>query len=281
MRSNGIRQNASWIYLVLVPFWVFTVAMAIGHISYKIYVPLWVANVGLMISAAWIIGFHAVRSQDAEKKQLAIGGFLLIAPLLFISMFFGLGPPPETIAEWAATATEQRIRFIMLIISGVFATFGFAVVKEKLRSTAGGFYSLIAYAAILIAIPLFIFNMIFWGAYLPQLFKMMAASGLQKSPEWFQPLRDEFNLLTPVETVIRYIGVAALAASVYKAGIFKKIPSLIYIAVCFTAVIIAVFPNSSKLFPIPFFIVTIPANPFIVAYYVGINLLRKTGNTSQ
>ena len=196
-------------------------------------------------------------------------------------MFFGLGPPPETAAAWVTTATEQQARFIMLIIAGIFIVLGFAVLREKLKITAGGLYSLIGFTALMVAIPLFIFNMIFWSAYLPELFKIMTASRLEKSPEWFQPVKYEINLLTPVEVAITYVGVAVFAAAIHSAGWFNKTASLIYISVCFVAFMITVLPYSSQLLPVPFFIVTIPAVPFAVAYYIGINLLRKAGNKKE
>ena len=281
MQANSIKKNLSLVYLSLVPLWVFILAMAVGHISYKLYVPVWLINVVLMIIATWILGLHVIKNNDRRKKQLAISAFFLVVPVLFISMFFGLGPPPETPAGWVATATEQQLRYIMLIISGVFFALGLALLRESLKDTAGGFYSVIGFTAVMIAIPLFILNMIFWGAYLPQLFKMMTTSGLDKTPEWFKPLAYEFNLLTPVETAIRYLGVAAFAMAIYRAGWFKKTPSIIYITICFIEFAITVFPNGPKLLPVPFFIVTIPANPFIVAYYIGINLLRRAESKTE
>src|SRR5947209_6800175 len=244
MQTNSIKRNLSQVYLSLVPLLAFIFAMTVGYISYKIYLPIWIINLGLMVIAAWILGLHVVRNQDAEKKQLAAGAFFLIVPYLFISMFFGLGPPPETVSKWVATATEQQIRFIMLIIAGVFIALGFAILREKLKITAGNFYSAIGFTAIMVAIPLFIFNMIFWSAYLPELFKIMIASGSNKSPEWYQPVRDTFNLLTPVEVAITYAGIAAFASAIRNAGWFNKTSSLIYMVICFIGFIITVLPYS-------------------------------------
>ena len=234
-----------------------------------------------MVISAWILGLHVIRNKDAEKKQLAIGAFSLIVPYLLISMFFGVGPPPETVNGWVATATEQQIRFIMLIIAGLFAFFGFAILREKLKNTGGSFYSAIGFSALMVAIPLFIVNMIFWSAYLPELFKIMTTSGLKKSPEWFHPVREEFNLLTPVDVAITYFAVAAFAASMRVAGWFSKTSSLIYIIINFIAFSITVLPFSHQLLPIPFFIVTIPAIPFLMPYFMGINLLRRIGNNGM
>lgn len=234
---------------------------------------------GIMVIAAWTLGLHVIRNHDTEKKQLALGAFFLIAPYLLISMFFGLGPPPETAMGWVATATEQQIRYIMLIIAGLFIFLGFAVLREKLKNTGESFYSAIGFTALMVAIPLFIVNMIFWSAYLPELFKIMTASDLEKRLEWFRPIREEFNLLTTVEVAITYFAVAAFAASLRAAGWFSKTSSLIYIVINFVALFITVLPFSPQLLSIPFFIVTIPAIPFLMPYFMGINLLRRVGDT--
>lgn len=278
MQITHLQKKLSQAYLVLVPAWATALALGVGHISYKIYLPIWLINVVIMIISTWILGLHIIKDHDAPNKEIAIAAFLLIVPTILTSMFFGLGPPPETPAKWLATATEQEIRFIMLIIEGVFIALGFAALREKLRNTQGSFYSMLGFTAIIIAVPLFIFNMIFWSAYLPELFKIMTASGLEKTPDWFHPLREEFNLLTPVEIAIIYVGIAAFAASLKTAGWFSKKASTIYIATCFMAVVIIVFPRSSSLMPIPFFIATIPAAPFIIAYFMGVNLLKKANS---
>jgi hypothetical protein len=278
MQINNFKRRLSQVYLSLVPVWSTIFALGVGYISYKIYLPVWIINVIIMVISAWILGLHIIKSNDTPKKQLAVAAFFLIIPTGLTSMFFGLGPPPETPAKWVATATEQEIRFIMLIIAGVFITLGFAVLRRKLNNTQGSFYSMLGFAAIQLAMPLFIFNMIFWGAYLPQLFKIMTSSALEKSPDWFHPVRDAINLLTPVEIVLIYVGVAAFAASIKAAGWISKKASFIYITICSVAALITVFPYSSRLFPVPFFIVTIPAAPFVIAYFMGINLLRKAGS---
>ena len=68
-------------------------------------------------------------------------------------MFAGLGPPPQTAIEWTATATEQQVRYFMLVICGVFIAFGFVGLRDILKTKGENFYSLLALTAVLIAIP--------------------------------------------------------------------------------------------------------------------------------
>ncbi|HEY6437341.1 MAG TPA: hypothetical protein VIY47_12185, partial [Ignavibacteriaceae bacterium] len=120
MEPKLLKRNVSQVYLSLVPFLVFIFGLGVGYISYKIYLPIWIINVCLMLTASWTLGLHVIRNHDIEKKHLAIAGFFLIVPWILVSMFFGLGPPPETPTGWVATETEQEIRYIMLVIAGVF-----------------------------------------------------------------------------------------------------------------------------------------------------------------
>jgi hypothetical protein len=108
--------------------------LGVGYISYKIYLPIWIINVCLMVIAAWILGAHIIRTHDVEKKNLVACASFLIIPWILISMFFGLGAPPfGKPSEWVTSATEQQVRYFFLLIAGVFIAFGFAVLGEKIK----------------------------------------------------------------------------------------------------------------------------------------------------
>ena len=272
MESKLLKRNISQVYLSLVPFLVTAFGLGVGYISYKIYLPIWIINVCLMVAASWTLGLHVIRNQDVEKKHLAIAAFLLVVPWILVSMFFGLGPPPQTPAGWVETATEQEIRYIMLVIAGVFIALGFAALREKLKNTAGSFYAMLGFSAIMIAIPLFIVNMIFWSAYLPELFSFMVTSGLEERPEWNNPVRAQFHLLAVVEVSITYLAVAAISAALRDAGWLSKIASRICILISLVGFLTVVFFGHSS----PFLI---PAFPSLIPYYIAISLLRRAGNS--
>src|SRR4051794_21383587 len=110
MQPNQLKRNISQIYLTLIPFLTFIVALAFGHSNYKIYLPLGIINACLMAIATWILGAHVIRHHDAEKKQLIIIASFLIIPWILLSILSGLGPPPfEKPAEYVATAAEQQV----------------------------------------------------------------------------------------------------------------------------------------------------------------------------
>ena len=280
IQTNNLKRNVSQVYLSLVPLLGIIFGFGVGYISYKIYLPIWIINVCLMVTAAWFLGGHVIKNNDAERKHFAAGAFSLIVPWIIISMFFGLGPPPATHAGWVETATEQQARYLMLVIAGLFIAFGFSVLREKLKDTKGGFYSLLGYTAIMIAIPLFIINMIYWGTYLVELFKIVVASGSEKMPEWFSPTNKIFGLISLVEVALTYLATAAFAASLRAAGWLSKTSCSIYVAISFLGFLIMALSFIKPLETVSN-IASIPAIPFLMPYFMGINLLRRAGNKSD
>lgn len=277
IQNNNLKRNVSQVYLSLVPLWGTIVGFGIGDISYKIYLPIWIMNVCLMLTAAWFVSGHVFKSNNTTSKHFAFGAFLLIVPFIFISLLFFWGPPPDSPAGWVATATEQQARYIMVILAGLCIAFGFSILREKLKDTKGGFYSLLGYTAIIIAIPLFIINIIYWGAYLVELFKIVSISSSEKMPEWFLPTKKLFGLVSLVEVALTYLAIAAFAASMRVAGWLSKTACRIYIVISFLGFLIMALSFIKPLETVSFF-ASIPAIPFLMPYFMGINLLRRAGN---
>lgn len=278
MQSKQVKL-IGYIYLLFVPIIASVIGFGIGHVSYKIYLPIWLINVLLMTLASWSIGLNVIRYKNEEETKIAVFAFFLVIPWILISMFAGLGPPPETVAEWTTTAKEQEVRYFMLVISGVFIAFGFAGIREQLKLQNENFYSLLSMMAILIAIPLFIINMLYWGFYLSELFKTQSISNTNKLPDWFQPLRQLFGVVSVVEVALTYLATLFIALAMSKTGWLSKISSSIYCIFSFIAfVIIILSAFFMETFKILGFAVSIPAVPFLMPYLIGVNLLRKVGN---
>ena len=233
-----------------------------------------------MVIATWVLGAYVTKKDDAEKKHIALCAVCFILPTLLTSMFFGLGAPPyENPKLWVASATEQLTRYYFLLAAGILIAFGSAILREKLKKTAGNFYALIGYAAIQIAIPIFLINMSFWGFYLTKLYRMLAAASSEKTPEWVLPLRSQFFYINVIVTALVYMAVAAFAIALKRAGWFKPAACNIYIFISLLFFLLDLLPPT---LPEPFatlnFIVSIPAIPFMLPYFMGINLLRKLGD---
>ena len=231
-----------------------------------------------MVMASWILGLHII-NKKTEKTHLAAGAFFLIVPWILVSMFFGLGPPPDTATEWVATATEQQVRYSILTVAGVFIALGFNLLKEKLKAEGENYYSLLGFVAIIIAIPLFILDMLFWGFSLTESFKILVSTNSEKLPEWFKPIRVLFGMISLVEVALTYLAITFFAVSMNRIGWLGKTSSKIYIMISLFAFILIVL---SAFLPEPFvtagFAVSIPAIPFLMPYFMGINLLRRSGD---
>jgi hypothetical protein len=281
MKATPLKSNASQAYLLLVPLLVILFGFGLGKTNYMFYVPIWIVNVGLMSMAAWILGLHTVMDKNS-KKHLAVGAFFLIVPLILVSMFFGLGPPPTTAQGWVDTGMEQQVRYSMLVIAGISIVFGFALLRESLKNELENFYSLLSFVTIIIAIPLFIIDMLFWGFFLTASFKILVANEVEKMPEWFKPVRNLFGLISVVEVALTYLAIAALSVSLRKVGLLGKTSSKIYTVISLIAFsIIVLSPFFPKSLAEAGFAVSIPAIPFILPYYLGVNLLKKVGIASN
>jgi hypothetical protein len=280
MQENNLKRNVSQIYLTLVPILTIVFGLAVGYVSYKIYLPIWILNVFLMIVATWVLSGHAIRTNDVEKKHLVICAIFLITPWMLISMFSGLGAPPyDKAAEWVASATEQQVRYYFLLAVGVLIAFGFAILREKIKKTKGDFYSLLGSVAIQVAIPIFLIDMTFYGFYLAELYRNMGASGIEKTPEWVFPIAKQFHFVNMIVAALVYVATAAFAAALKKAEWFNPTACNIYILISLLLFLLDVLPPS---FPEPFatlnLVVSIPAVPFLMPYFMGVNLLRRVGN---
>lgn len=281
METNSLQRNISQIYLSLIPVIITILGLGFNLHSYKIYVPLTIINAILMAIAAWTLGVQVIRKQDAEKKHLSLVASLFIIPWILLFILSGIGAPPfNNPTEYVATGAEQQARYSFLLVGGVFITFGFAILREKLKKSGEEFYSWLGLIAIMIAVPLFIINMAYYHSFLLETFKIQVASASEKMPEWFTPMRSEMRVIMPVEVALTFLATAAFTASLKSTGWLKKTTSRIYIIIsllCFLSAVLVIFapdPIASVCS-----IVCIPAIPFIMPYYMGINFLRQIGNS--
>lgn len=274
-----MKRTLSQAYLILVPFIGTILAFQIGYVSYQIYLPIWLLNVTLMSIASWFLGLRVITLENKEDRRTAMSAFFLIIPFILISLFAGLGPPPETAQGWVETTTEQQIRYFMLVMAGIFIALGFITLKDNLKGRGEDLFSVISVAFIAIAIPLFTINMLYWGFFLPELFKIKVESLNAGLPEWFLPTRRLFGVISATEVALTFLAISSLALSLYLTGYFRRLPSIIYV---FIGILAAAAMVLSLFLPGPLetvgFALSIPASPFLMPYFIGINLLRHVGN---
>lgn len=273
-------NTAGYIYLLLVPFFAGVLGFGVGHVSHIIYIPVWILNVIIMLIAVWFTGLNIIRFKNEEQSHLAKAAFFLIVPWILISMFAGLGPPPENAIDWTLTSTEQQIRYSMLVVAGLFLLLGIAVLKDRLKKKGESFYSLLALISILITIPLFIINMLYWGFYLTELFRIQTEKNILSFPDWFLPVRQLFGVISAIEVSLTYVTVILIAASMKKVGLLNNRSNALYMLFSITALIIMILSVFlTETFKTAGFAVSIPAVPFLMPYIIGVNLLKKISIT--
>jgi len=278
-----MKRLFSQIYLCLVPILTIVFGLGVGYISYKIYLPIWLLNVIFMIVAMSSLGAGNYKTANSTNKRLIIAGVFFIIPTLLTSMFFGLGAPPyESAARWMETVTEQRIRYYFLLAAGLFIAFGFAMLSQQLNKAGEDFYALLGSVAILVAAPVFLIDMSFWGFFLTRMYQLMVDTHATKTPEWVLPLRIMFYYVNIFASALVYLATALFALSLKKTQWFKPAACTCYVIISMLFLVLDLLPPT---LPEPFatlnFIVSIPAVPFMFPYFIGINLLLLAGNSTR
>jgi len=278
MQSRTAIRNSAQIYLWLVPLLTAALGFGAGHISYRLYVPIWLLNVCVMAAAVWLLGGHARGRAEGGVPHLGAAALLLVVPWGLFSIFFGMGPPPATAAVWAASVVEQQVRYGLLIVGGVLATLGFGLLRECAKDAGEKIYSQLGFTMMLIAAPLFILNMVFWGSYLGEAFTLFAKLPAGQRPDWYLPVRAEFGLVSTVEVGLTYVATAAFATSLRAAGWIPPTAGRVYQGLNLLGLILATLPPG---LPEPLatfgYLVCVPAIPFIMPYVMGVNLLQRVG----
>lgn len=262
-------QRLSYVFLLAVPVMVTVMAFVFGHCSYWIYLPGWFLNILLM--------FLAVRTlEDAKSETVRSIAWPLIMSWAAISVFAGMGPPPETAEGWAALAWEQQLRYCILIVSGTFTTIGFLRTYDMLRSGPGVRFAKVGKTMFVMALPLFIANMIYWGFFLTNVFVKYAQPGAPAKPDWLQTVSTAFTVVRMVEVTLIYCGTAVFAYALSRSGHLSRLASAIYIFFCCLGAVLNLLPaNLPAPLAIANYVSYIPAITLLMPYLIGVNLLNK------
>lgn len=277
MKKNNLLRNLSYYYLSIIPVLTILFAFITGHISYKIYVPLWLLNIGIMFIAVKTVAAGLLKRADKEAKYIAYSGCMLIATMSLLSVLSGMGTPPDTMQGWVDTAAEQKARFDALLASGILIALGFSLLKLVLQERGEKLYSQLGYTAIVIAIPLFFINTSFWHSYALKAYDIRLKDSTNISPGWFAAAIQQTWIITMGEVLLTYFSIALFVTSLKSAGIFKPIPSLIYVVISVVAIISILlfpfYPGSAPFSGFPYYPFMIPAIPMMMCYYIGLNLI--------
>jgi hypothetical protein len=269
------QQTLSRFYLTLIPFLAAGVALGLGHSEPQHYLPIWLTHTALMAIAIWSLGKNCFTHPDHTQRQLGTIALLVILPWIGFTVFAGMGPPPTSVPEWIATATEQQIRYALLIAGGILVTVGLGLLTDKLRQSGERTYSLLGLLTMTLALPLFIANMAYWGSFLVESFTNFSASSIDKRPDWYLAMRALFTWISGVEVALLYVATAAFARALRSVGWFKPSACWLYIVFSLVGALLSVLPSFSvEPVGIATYLVSIPAFPFIMPYLMALNLLN-------
>ena len=219
------------------------------------------------------------------KRQGKLSGrtaLFFIFPWMLFAIFGGMGPPPETAAEWALMATEQIFRYTFLIAGGISMTIGFYRLNRELANSPGKKYAKWDGILIKIALPLFIINMAYWGYFLTNVFVTYSIPGAPTKPEWIKSLDEAFTIVRMLEVAFIYFATAALSIALHLNKQLSKSGSLIYVIFACCGAILNMLPAKiTGPLAIASYLSYIPAFTMLMPYLIAVNLLAKSNNTQN
>lgn len=220
-------------------------------------------------------------NKSAQEKSVAVSALLIIVAWIFISIFFGFGPPPGNPAGWVEREAEQKTRYEILVFAGILISVAFSILHRVLTQVSENVYSTIGITAIAIAAPLFVLNMAFWGNYLTEAFKIFTSSGTRNRPDWYLPIRELFSEVSTIEVALIYIATACFAIAFKNNGWFKSRAAKMYALFSLIGMLLDLIPSGGfEPLKVAGYFVSIPAIPFVMPYLMAIQLLlTKTIST--
>lgn len=275
MLTDHSKQRMSYVFLCATPF-VTCIAAAVRPLRIPgVYHVIGVVLFAVISTAAWTLGARTIRANVQARRLLGLAGILLVTPFALVALLWvGIGGP------WAATAAENQMRYLVLIVMASAAAGGFVVLKEALSEAGERFYSTLGFVAIILAGPLYlVWDAFVFGAYFAK------EHGWEYSA--IVSLNAFQDLLLSLAGALTYVATAAFATSLARTKWLGRKASLAYIIVNFIALFLIVtkvqqHPDPTALSPpwytIPGFIVGIPAIPLIMPFLLGVILLRRAGD---
>jgi len=269
---NTVRR-VSYVFLCIVPFLSFVVVGVRALRVPGVYQAVGVAYFAAIAIAAWTLSAGAIRADVQGRRLLGLAGTLLVTSFGLVALLWvGLGGP------WQATAAENQMRYLVLIVMATAIAGGFVVLREALSEAGERFYATLGFAAIMLSGPLYlIWNTFAFGAF-------FGKEHAGEVPAAIVSLGETMDLLLFVAGFLTYLATAAFAASLGRVRWLGRRATRAFVIVAFVALLFLVirgfrYPDGrvTPWYTNPGFIVGIPAVPFIMPFLLGVVLLRRAG----
>src|SRR5437016_6471194 len=271
---NAVRR-VSYIFLCVVPFLCFVVVGVRAFRVPGVYQAAGVAYFAAIAIAVWTLSAGAIRADMQGRRLLGLAGILLVTPFALVALLWvGLGPP------WQATAAENQMRYLVLIVMATAIAGGFVVLREALSEAGERFYSTLGFAAIMLSGPLYLI----WNTFAFGVFFAKEHTG--QVPPAIISLGDTLDVLLFVAGFLTYLATVAFAASLGRVQWLGRRASRACMIVNGVALLFLLirgvqYPDpralSAPWYTSPGFVVGIPAVPFIMPFLLGAVLLRRAG----
>src|SRR5438552_3804529 len=272
---NTVRR-VSYVFLCIVPFLSFVVVGVRALRVPGVYQAVGVAYCAAIAIAAWALGARAIRADAQYRRLLGLAGTLLVTSFGLVALLWvGLGAP------WQATAAENQMRYLVLIVMATAIAGGFVVLREALSQAGERFYATLGFAAIMLSGPLYlIWNTVAFGV-------CFAKEHAGEVPQALHSLGDIFDVLLFVAGFLTYLATVAFAASLGRVQWLGRRATRAFMIVSGIALLFLVigglhYPDpralSTPWYTSPGFVVGIPAVPFIMPFFFGVVLLRRAGD---
>lgn len=242
-----------------------------------VYYSLVAVQICVICIAAWKLGASTVCAEEERRRCIAVAGALLIMPWVLFSGLAGFGPP------WLATAAENQLRYLVLLINAMVVAGGLIVLKEALSEAGEHFYSPLGFAAILLATPLYLI----WATILLYEWSAKVRIGSEPLPPGLSTMSDMSDYLLFFGGALTYVASAAFAAALGRTQwLGRRAARGFVVASCVAVLCLVVrgptFPSPTAVaehwYDIPGFVVGIPAVPWIMPMMFGVALLRRAGD---
>jgi hypothetical protein len=272
---NTVRR-VSYVFLCIVPFLNFVVVGVRAFRVPGVYQAVGVTYFAAIAIAAWTLGARAIRTDAQDRRLLGLAGTLLVTSFALVALLWvGLGAP------WQATAAENQMRYLVLIVMATAIAGGFVVLREAISEAGERFYATLGFAAIMLSGPLYlIWNTFAFGAF-------FGKEHAGEVPAAIVSLRDTLDVLLDLGAVLTYLATAGFAASLGRVQLLGRRATRAFIIVSLVALLFLMirglqYPDpralSTPWYTNPGFVVGIPAVPFIMPFLLGVVLLRRAGD---
>src|SRR5438067_5935657 len=267
-------RRVRYIFLCIVPFLSFVVVGVRALRVPGVYQAVGVAYFAAIAIAASALSAGAIRADVQGRRLLGLAGILLVAPFALVALLWiGLGGP------WQATAAENQMRYLVLIVMATAIAGGFVVLREALSEAGERFYATLGFGAIMLSGPLYVvWNIFAFGVF-------FAKEHAGEVPQALHSLGDIFDVLLFVAGFLTYLATVAFAASLGRVQWLGRRSTRAFMIVNGIALLFLVIrglqypdPRATPWYTSPGFIVGIPAVPFIMPFLFGVVLLRRAGD---